>query len=134
MPGRTCELSPQASRSVIDWKVFLINSGGAANNRVRRLVAVCCHRSCVHIDTHTHSRESFVRNAKLHDSKLLCRIWLWIHPSLHNCRAGSDRKCCGPCDLLCSEKGPRNCFWFHFSSLYCLGVLPIDFLHFSIKA
>lgn len=96
-PENSPRVSPRGQQSIIDSKVFLINSGRAVTGGAPCLlqfvvikVASAFTHKCTHTNAHTHG-ESSVQNAKLHDNKLLCRIWIWIHPSLHNCRAGSDQ-------------------------------------------
>lgn len=134
MPGTDLQTLPTGQQSVIDWKVFLINSGGAADDRVRRLVAVCCHRSCVHVDTHTHSRERAL-SGMLSSMTTNCYVGFGFgFTRAYTTAELAQTENGGPCDLLCSEKGPRNCFWFRFSCPSCLSVLQIDFLHISKKA
>lgn len=120
MPGTGGPGNPRrvAPRGFIDRKVFLINSGRAVTGGARRLVAACCHQSCVHIRTNTHTLThtagSSVQNAKLHDNKLLCRIWIWIHPSLHNCRAGSVQNTVLHVICFPPKKASAICLWVFF--------------------
>lgn len=85
------------------------------------LVAVCCHQSYVHTHTLTGREQSPVQNAKLHDNKLLCRIWIWIHSSLHD----NSPRYCGVFDLLRSIKGLYKLHVFYFLRVHALSLIVL---------
>lgn len=119
-PENSHRVSPRGQQSIIDSKVFLINSGRAVTGGAPCLLQFVVIK-VVSTFTHKYTQgESSVQNAKLHDNKLLCRIWNWIHPSLHNCRAGSDQNTVVRVICFAPKKAICNCFFlsFFFFSLF----------------